>query len=108
MKNLSFPLSVIALASLLCSCATTSVKQTWKSPDCPPGPVKKVAVIAVADQANVRPGLENRFAHDIGQNGQATMTTVELMRLSEIKENKEAAAKLMRENGADSRLIVRL
>ena len=108
MKNLLSPLSAMALATLLCACATTSVKQTWKSPNCPPGPVKKVAVVAVADQANVRPGLENRFAHDIGQNGQPAMTTVELMRLSDLKENKEAAAKLMRDGGADSVLIVRL
>src|SRR5215472_3563720 len=108
MKKLLLPLSTLALAILLCACATSSVKQTWKSPNCPSGPVKKVAVVVVADQANVRPGLENRFAHDIGQNGQPAMATVELMRLSDLKENKEAAAKLMREGGADSILIVRL
>jgi hypothetical protein len=108
MRKLLSALSGAALAVLLCSCATVSVKQTSKSPDCPPGPVKKVAVVAVADQANVRPGLENRFVHDIGQNGQPAMSTVELMRLSDIKENKEEAAKRMREGGADSVLIVRL
>ena len=99
---------VAILPILLCSCATTTVKQTWKSPNCPPGPVKKVAVVVVADQTNVRPGLENRFAHDIKQQGQAAMATVELLSLTRIKENKEEAAKLLREAGADSILIVRL
>jgi len=96
------------LPILLCSCATTTVKQTWKSPNCPAGPVKKVAVVAVADQMNVRPGLENRFARDIGQQGQPAMATVKLISLAQIKENKEQAAKLLREAGADSILIVRL
>lgn len=102
------PFSAAALAILLCACATTSVKQTWKSPNCPAGPVKKVAVVVVADQTNVRPGLENRFAHDIGLQGQPAMATVELLSLAKIKENKEAAAKLLKEAGADSILIVRL
>jgi len=100
--------SAAVLAILLCSCATTSVKQTWKSPTCPAGPVKKVAVVVVADQTNVRPGLENRFAHDIGAQGQPAMATVGLLGLAQIKENKAAAAKLLREAGADSLLIVRL
>lgn len=96
------------LPILLCSCTTTTVKQTWKSPNCPAGPVKKVAVVAVADQMSVRPGLENRFAREIGQQGQPAMATVKLMSLAQIKENKEQAVKLLREAGADSILIVRL
>jgi len=108
MKKLLSPFLAAPLAILLCACATTTVKQTWKSPNCPAGPVKKVAVVVVADQANVRPGLENRFALDIGRQGQPAMATVGLLSLAQLKENKEAAAKLFREAGADSILIVRL
>jgi hypothetical protein len=84
------------------------VKKTWKSPDCSPEPVKKVAVIAVSDHWLVRPGLENRFAQDISKRGQPAITTVELLPLPQIKEDKDAAVALLRQQGVDSVLIVRL
>jgi len=40
------PLCLCALAALLCSCAATSVKKTWKSPDCQQ-PVGKIAVLTI-------------------------------------------------------------
>jgi hypothetical protein len=108
MKNKLSPLAAIALAVLLCSCATNTVEKTWKLPGRSEGPVKKVAVLAVSDHWLVRPGLENRFAQDIAKRGQPVITTVELLRLPEIKENKDAAVALLREKGVDPVLIVRL
>jgi hypothetical protein len=108
MKNKLSPLATTALAILLCSCATTTVEKTWKSPGRSEGPVKKVAVLAVSDHWLVRPGLENRFAQDIAKRGQPAITTVELLQLREIKDNKEAAVALLRQQGVDSILIVRL
>ncbi len=106
-KKLSL-FSSAALAALLCSCATTSIKKTWKSPDCPGGPLRKIAVLAVSDQWMVRPGLENRFVRDIGKRGQAAIATVDLLSLPQIKEEKTAAAARLRQEGADCVLIVRL
>jgi hypothetical protein len=108
MKKKLLLLSAAALAVLLCSCATNTVEKTWKAPGYSEGPVKKVAVLAVSDHWLVRPGLENRFAQDIAMRGQAAITTVELLRLPEIKENKDAAVALLRKQGVDSILIVRL
>ena len=102
------PLATSALTVLLCSCATTTVEKTWKSPDHSEGPVKKLAVIAVSDHWLVRPGLENRFARDIAQRGQPVITTLDLLPLPKIKEDKEAAVALLRQQGVDSVLIVRL
>jgi hypothetical protein len=102
------PLATILLSVLFCSCATTTVEKTWKLPGHPEGPVKKLAVIAVSDKELVRPGLENRFANDIAKRGQPVITTLELLRLSKIKENKDAAVELLRQQGVDSVLIVRL
>ena len=107
MKNKT-PLASTALAVLLCSCATTTVEKTWKSPDRSAGPVKKLAVIAVSEHWLVRPGLENRFAQDIAKRGQPAITTVELLPLPKIKEEKDAAVALLRQQGVDSVLIVRL
>ena len=108
MKNKPSPLAAIALSVLFCSCATTTVEKTWKLPGRSEGPVKKLAVIAVSDQWLVRPGLENRFATDIAKRGQPVITTVELLPLPKIRENKEAAVDLLRQQGVDSVLIVRL
>ncbi len=108
MKTKSSALVIAALALLLCSCATNTVEKTWKLPGYSQGPVKKLAVLAVSDHWLVRPGLENRFAQDIAKRGQPVITTLELLRLEEIKANKDAAVALLREKGADSILIVRL
>ena len=108
MKNKTTPLASTVLAVLLCSCATTTVENTWKLPGRSEGPVKKLAVIAVSEHWLVRPGLENRFAQDIAKRGQPVITTVEILPLPKIKEDKNAAAALLREQGVDSVLIVRL
>jgi hypothetical protein len=108
MNNQMTPLASTALAILLCSCATTKVEKTWKLPERSEGPVKKLAVIAVSDHWLVRPGLENRFAQDIGKRGQPAITTVELLDLPKIKEDKDGAVALLRQQGVDSVLIVRL
>jgi hypothetical protein len=95
-------------ATILCSCATTSIKSTWKSPNFQGGPVQKVAVLAVAERGIVRTALEHRFANELEKAGQPAVITLKLLSLSEIKENKEAAAASLREAGADSILITRL
>lgn len=96
------------MAVCLAGCASTSLKQTWKSPTQQGGPVQKVAVIAVDDRGMVRMGFENRFVRDLRARGQEAIVTHELMTLSEIKANKEAAAGKLIGAGADSVLIVRL
>ncbi len=108
MKNKLPLFAVSMLAVLLCSCATTSVQKTWKSPAYTGGPVKKLAVLAVADNALVRPQLEGRLARDIGERGQPVTTTYKLLTLPQIKEDKAAAVAALREQGADYILIVRL
>jgi hypothetical protein len=101
-------LSVTLLAALLCSCATTSIKSTWKSPDYPGGPLKNVAVLAVTDSGMIRQGFENRFVNQLGQRSQAAISTFNVLSLPEIKENKAAAGERLLRDGADSILILRL
>ena len=108
MTNRLTGLLLAACTMLLCSCAATSVKQTWKSPDYTGGPVGSVALLTVEERGLVRVGLENRFARELMQTGQPFVLTHELLWLSEIKEDKEAAAKRLREAGAQTILITRL
>ena len=107
MKNI-FHIAIILSSMLLAGCASTSLKQTWKSSTSHAGPVKKIAVIAVAERGLVRQGFENRFVRDFSAQGQEAMVTHNLLDLPEIKANKEAAAARALAAGADTVLIVRL
>ena len=101
------PLALCALATLLCSCAATSVKKTWKSPDCQQ-PVGKIAVLAVDDRSLLRQGFENRFVRYLAEAEAPAMVTFDVVPLSQIKEDKRAAAVRLRATGADALLILHL
>ncbi len=107
---MKIPLKLTLLGSLilcLAACATNSIKRSWRSPAYQ-GPARKVAVLAVEDRGSVREGVENRFVNQMTARGQAAFATCELMSLSTIKDDKEAAAARLRAAGADAILIVRL
>lgn len=101
-------LFLVGISTLLISCSSTSVKTTWKSPDYTGGAVGPVGVLAVEERGIVRVGLENRFARELRSDNQAAVVTHEFLSLREIKENREEAAKQLREAGAVTVLITRL
>jgi hypothetical protein len=93
---------------MLCSCAGTSLKQTWKSPGYQGGPVGTVAVIAVDERLLLRQGFENRFVRQMRDGGQTAMTTFDVLTLPKIKEDKQAAAAQLRAAGAEVVMLLRL
>jgi len=101
------PLALCALAALCCSCAATSVKKTWKSPDCRQ-PVGKIAVLAIDDRGLLRQGFENRFVRYLANVGASAVVTFDLLSLPQIKEDKRAAAERFQASGAEAVLILRL
>ena len=106
MKNASLLAAVLAL--ILCGCAATSLKETWKSPDYPGGPVQKLAVLAMADQELQRVAMENSCVNGMQSRGQAAMITHGLVKLEGIKTNKQAVAQQLLAAGADTILIIRI
>ena len=99
--------SLCVLVALLCSCAATSVKKTWKAPDCQQ-PVGKIAVLTIEERGPLRQGFENRFVAQLTKAGAPASVTYDLLSLSEIKEDKRAAADRFRKSGAEAILILRL
>lgn len=97
-----------ALALVLCSCAATSVKKTWKTTEYNRGPLTNVAVLAIDERGDVRRGLENRFTAQIRGRGASAIPSYELLSLSQIKEDKPAAAERLRAAGAEAVLILKL
>jgi hypothetical protein len=98
----------LLLALTLCSCASTSLKHTWKSPGYSNGPVQNVAVLTVDERVLLRQAFENRFVAQLKEHGQAALATFDLLSLPEIKADKQAAASRLSQAGADSVLVVRL
>ena len=106
MRNLLPFAAVISI--VLCGCAATSLKQTWKAPDYQDGPVRKIAVVVVEERTLQRSVLENAFAAELQSQGQDMLPSFKLLTQREIKADKQAAARKLQEAGADTVLIVRL
>ena len=95
------PFALCLLAALLSSCVGTSLKQTWKSPDYHNGPVRNIAALAVDDRGYVRSAFESRFVLELRKHGISSFTTFDLLSLTEIKDDKAAAAERLRSARAD-------
>lgn len=106
MRNISL-LSVAVLAAVLCGCAGTSLKQTWKAPDYQGGPVQKIAVLTVDERELYRTALENSFVNELRARGQAAVITYDRLKLAEVKADKAAAIARLQAAGADTVLIIR-
>jgi hypothetical protein len=101
-------LAFAALTTLLCSCAATSVKSTWKSPDYHGKRVSNLATLAVDERPLLREGFENRLVGQLQKGGATAFTTVKLLGLDEISHDKAAAAERFRSAGAEGLVMVRL
>jgi hypothetical protein len=100
--------SLLCAVSLgLCSCAVTSVKETWKSPEVQ-RPATKIAVLGIDDRSLVRQGVENRLVNQLIEAGTPASTTFDKLSLAQIKEDKRAAGDAFVAAGADTILILRL
>ena len=106
MKILSIAFTAFTL--MFCGCASSSVRQTWKSPSYSGGPVAKIAVLVKSDRDFYRQAIENYFASILNEQGQNAFTTHDLFGLSAIKADRAAAVARLRQSGADSVLVVRL
>ncbi len=100
-------LGLCAFTALLVSCAATSLKSTWKSPQCQK-PVDKLAVLFIEERGMLRQGFENRFITQLTRGGATVVPTYDQLSLAEIKKDKQAAAERLRASGAEAVLIVRL
>jgi hypothetical protein len=96
------------LTALLCSCASTSVKHTWKSPEYHDGPQTKLAVLTIEERGMLRQAFESRFAIQLRKQGASVVTTFDQLSLPEINRDKPAAAERLRSAGAEGLVMLRL
>jgi hypothetical protein len=100
--------SAIAVAFLMCSCTTTSLKRTWKSPDPIGEPPNKIAVVVVDQRPLVSNIIEGQMVSHLEAEGQAAARVRNFLSLPEIIKDKQRAAAELRRQGADAVLIIRL
>jgi hypothetical protein len=104
--NILRDLAPYLIAPLLCSCAATSVKKTWKSPDYTGGPEKRIAALVIDERNMLRQGFENRFVSQLKSRGATPIVTYDILSLGQIGQDKRAAAEQFRAAGADVLLIL--
>jgi hypothetical protein len=107
-KKLTLRFLLIPLVALLCSCAATTVKRTWKSPNSQL-PVGKMAVLAVAEQSSLlREGFENRLVREVKLAGGDAVVTYDKLSLTEIKQDRHAAEARFQAEKTGTLLLMRL
>ena len=97
-----------ALAALLCSCAATTIKKTWKAPEHRDAPFARLAVIVIDERGFLRQGFENRYVTQLQNDGATGYTTFNLLPLQDINQDKAAAAEKLKTVGAQAAIVMRL
>ncbi len=108
MKTKPVIFSAVALTLVLCSCATTKLENTWKSPDYHGEQFKKIGVIMVDPRPMIRQTLEGQTATQLEARGQPALPVNGMMTIEEIKASKERAAESLRQSGVDAVLVQRV
>ena len=85
-------LALCAVAAVLCSCAATTIKKTWKSPEHHDTPFARLAVFVIDERGFIRQGFENRYVAQLQNDGATGYTTFNLLSLPDINQDKAAAA----------------
>ncbi len=107
MNMLRIPLLETVLLAALCGCATTELTNTWKDPQYNGGPVKKIMVVGISNQASVRRTFEDTFAEILKAKGvEAVSSHTVVPEDGQMAEDKLRAA--VQQTAADAVLITRM
>ena len=107
MSTLRIPLLATVLLAALCGCATTELTNTWKDPQYRGGPVKKIMVVGISNQASARRTFEDAFTEILKANGvEAVPSHTVVPEDGQMAEDKLRAA--VEQSGADGVLITRM
>jgi hypothetical protein len=96
-----------ALFALLSACASTTLDNAWRNPQYTGGPVSKVLVAGISNQASVRRTFEDTFAEILRAGGvEAIPSHTVVPEDGQMSEDKLRAA--VEQSGADAVLITRM
>lgn len=99
--------ALLIVAACLCACASTSLDNSWKNPKYAGGPVGKVLVAGISNQASVRRVFEDTFVDSLQAAGvEAVASHTLIPEDGQIPEDKLKAA--VEQAGAGGVLITRM
>jgi hypothetical protein len=106
MKGKICPYSILVITSLIIisSCVTSALKSVWNNGAYEGGPFKKILVIGVDRNSNVRRMLEDRFAGLLTAKGTPAISSYTLFSEDELRD-REMIVKKINELGIDSVLV---
>lgn len=106
MKGKICPYSVLVITSLIIinSCVTSALKSVWNDGTYEGGPLKKIVVIGVDKNSNVRRMLEDRFAGQLIAKGTLAISSYTLFSEDELRD-REMIVRKINELGIDSILV---
>jgi hypothetical protein len=107
-KNIKCVLA-LSMIVLIVSCASSSVsiKDTWRSPDAPPTSYKKLLVVGVTANHNLRESFENIFSETLSEHGVEAVPSHKLV--SDLTKADHLKLKeLAEQSGADAVVITRV
>ena len=106
MKGKICPYSVLVITSLIIinSCVTSALKSVWNDGTYEGGPFKKIVVIGVDRNSNVRRMLEDRFAGQLTAKGTPAISSYTLFSEDELRD-REMIVRKINELGIDSVLV---
>ena len=97
----------LVLVAALSACASTTLDNSWKDPQYSGGPVGKVLVVGISNQASVRRTFEDTFSQALTQAGvQAVPSHTLIPQDGQIPE--DVLKKAVEQAGADGVLITRM
>lgn len=93
-------------AGLFAACTTASIENTWKSPEAPAAVYRKLLVVGVANDVNVRRTFENIFVETLRKQGVAAVASYTL--LPDIKKaDRTSLQEVALQAGTDAVIITR-
>jgi len=100
-------LLALLLTGLITSCTThVSLKETWRSPEAPAKPYKKLLVMGISPNNSLRETFENIFAETLTEHGVEAVRSYTLIKDLNKFDSAQLRA-LAREAGADGVIITR-
>jgi len=105
-SKLSRMLMTLLVTGLFTACTTASVEETWRSPEAPATVYRKLLVVGVANDVNVRRTFENIFVETLRKQGVDAVQSYTL--LPDIKKaDRTLLQEAARQAGTDAVVITR-
>ncbi len=91
-------------AGVLSSCTTASLEESWRNPETPAAPYRKLLVIGITQQSELRRSFENIFSETLREHGVAAVQSYTL--IGDLGEADQAQIQALAQQAAADAVVV--